>query len=705
MATKKEILDITKEIRDLLYQNDVEGYKKIPQYAQIIYSYIENKSIHDNIIYQLQQNFKAQSVIGLADVLVNIEKIIDNSTEDINEYMKASYVKHHSVDIENFEKNKSSILKKEVQIYNDFLSINNHCLDNDEDIIIDGSGNIGVNTKNGIVYLNSTVMCKNACDIWAKTLPKIEYYNTVIICGMSNMEYIRTVLSNVSDKTPIIVYEPDKKIFEYNYIYTDISDLLEQKNCFFIVDDINMKNLKVYINSFIGYVNFNNIMIYTLPGYDVLYFDKIKQFEQMCRSYLTDIKINNNSVVRWKDIATSNIIKNIQFLKNGVDIKKLKQKLATQNFDGIPAIIVAAGPSLDKNIKYLKEAKGKAMILAVDSAIRMMLKNNIMPDAFVTLDSDKERVLFENDMINNIPFFYSVHATYDAICNNRKARILYNNSGYMSDILKKFGIENDFIDSGGSVANSAFSVARYLGFKNIILIGQDLAFTNNKKHASVVYDEKPISEDEKNQYTTIEGIDGSQMLTYINFKVYRDWYEDCILQDEKLHVINATEGGALIHGAENMRFIYAIKKYCNEEFDFNKIISDKTLIYSFDNSDNIDNIYIQGVEKCDKIKEIYQECFDEYEKMGKNIDENSNKICYEKIKSLLDTVSKYSENSLIDNYAREVETNEAVGIYELSDKDDIWKDTAKRGMSVVKAYINGADEVKKLFENEKDINV
>ena len=49
----------------------------------------------------------------------------------------------------------------------------------------------------------------------------------------------------------------------------------------------------------------------------------------------------------------------------------------------------------------------------------------------------------------------------------------------MSDILKKFGIENDFIDSGGSVANSAFSVARYLGFKNIILIGQDLAFTNN----------------------------------------------------------------------------------------------------------------------------------------------------------------------------------------------------------------------------------
>ena len=223
MATKKEILDITKEIRDLLYQNDVEGYKKIQQYAQIIYSYIENKSIHDNIIYQLQQNFKAQSVIGLADVLVNIEKIIDNSTEDINEYMKASYVKHHSVDIENFEKNKSSILKKEVQIYNDFLSINNHCLDNDEDIIIDGSGNIGVNTKNGIVYLNSTVMCKNACDIWAKTLPKIEYYNTVIICGMSNMEYIRTVLSNVSDKTPIIVYEPDKKIFEYNYIYTDIS--------------------------------------------------------------------------------------------------------------------------------------------------------------------------------------------------------------------------------------------------------------------------------------------------------------------------------------------------------------------------------------------------------------------------------------------------------------------------------------------------
>lgn len=72
-----------------------------------------------------------------------------------------------------------------------------------------------------------------------------------------------------------------------------------------------------------------------------------------------------------------------------------------------------------------------------------------------------------------------------------------------------------------------------------------------------------------------------------------------------------------------------------------------------------------------------------------------------KDKSLLDTVSKYSENSLIDNYAREVETNEAVGIYELSDKDDIWKDTAKRGMSVVKAYINGADEVKNYLKMKR----
>ena len=65
-------------------------------------------------------------------------------------------------------------------------------------------------------------------------------------------------------------------------------------------------------------------------------FDKIKQFEQMCRSYLTDIKINNNSVVRWKDIATSNIIKNIQFLKNGVDIKKLKHFIENSETIEVP---------------------------------------------------------------------------------------------------------------------------------------------------------------------------------------------------------------------------------------------------------------------------------------------------------------------------------------------------------------------------------
>lgn len=69
------------------------------------------------------------------------------------------------------------------------------------------------------------------------------------------------------------------------------------------------------------------------------------------------------------------------------------------------AVLVAAGPSLDDNIEYLKDIKGKAFILAVDSAIRMCEEHHIKPDGFATIDPQKQEVLFENQTADETPLF------------------------------------------------------------------------------------------------------------------------------------------------------------------------------------------------------------------------------------------------------------------------------------------------------------
>ena len=62
-------------------------------------------------------------------------------------------------------------------------------------------------------------------------------------------------------------------------------------------------------------------------------------------------------------------------------------------FKGIPAIVVAAGPSLDKNIDLLKKIKGRFPIIAVDTALRHMIANGIKPDIVCAADSSYENSL------------------------------------------------------------------------------------------------------------------------------------------------------------------------------------------------------------------------------------------------------------------------------------------------------------------------
>lgn len=66
--------------------------------------------------------------------------------------------------------------------------------------------------------------------------------------------------------------------------------------------------------------------------------------------------------------------------------------------------------------------------------------------------------------------------------------------------------------TGGSVANNSFSLVEFLGFKNIILVGQDLAFTDNKKHASNVYKESEIDiEKYGSSYTYVKDNNGNDI--------------------------------------------------------------------------------------------------------------------------------------------------------------------------------------------------
>jgi len=235
-------------------------------------------------------------------------------------------------------------------------------------------------------------------------------------------------------------------------------------------------------------------------------------------------------------------------------------------FKDVPIIIVSTGPSLDKNIDLLKEAKGRALIISAGSALRPLLMRNIKPDFFAIIDPQdityNQIKGYENI---GIPFIYLVTAASYTVSRYLGPKLVayygkYNNSS------------EHLVDSGGSVATTILDIAIKMGGNPIILVGQDLAYVDGKNHAQYGSHASIYSPELKNM-RRVKGQNGEMLYTSLGLLSYKYWIENRI-QKEKRIFINATEGGAYIEGMKHIKLRDVISDYLKESFDFeNKIKS------------------------------------------------------------------------------------------------------------------------------------
>ncbi|EAJ9110070.1 DUF115 domain-containing protein, partial [Campylobacter jejuni] len=138
------------------------------------------------------------------------------------------------------------------------------------------------------------------------------------------------------------------------------------------------------------------------------------------------------------------------------------------------AIVVSAGPSLAKQLPLLKTYQEKAVIFCADGALSMLEKEGIAPDYITNLDSKDLALKFFKDRKNKKSLNILSCATHPNLVNflDNKSIILREDPLYQRFNLNDFG----YIDTGTHVSHFSYTLALALGFKNIIMIGQDLAF-------------------------------------------------------------------------------------------------------------------------------------------------------------------------------------------------------------------------------------
>ncbi|BDA78433.1 hypothetical protein LPTSP3_g13630 [Leptospira kobayashii] len=262
--------------------------------------------------------------------------------------------------------------------------------------------------------------------------------------------------------------------------------------------------------------------------------------------------------------------------------ERFKISSLRENFQGLSALLVSAGPSLRKNLKWIHKIRDKVFVLSCDTSLKVLLKDGIIPDGVVTLDAQTNSFFhFMGENLEPIPLFadlvssptllrepmfrsviHSVTAKFQVDAEGSLIREVTAGGELADSVFEEVGD----IQSGGSVATTAFDMLRYMGFSEIYFVGQDLAYSGREIHSTGTHhNEKWLTQVSRRQSLErineviirkretkeVPSCNGKTVLTDYVLELYRHWFEESA-RSVDLKLINLNADGALIEGFQNL---------------------------------------------------------------------------------------------------------------------------------------------------------
>lgn len=438
----------------------------------------------------------------------------------------------------------------------------------------DGKQILGIERENRKWYLNSRYDTAFAAAVYAGRY-QIRTYGTYFVFGFSDGRHVREFLKKCDDTNHIVICEPSVEVFEECCEQSDISDILEDKRVRFYIPDVT-DSIEDIMKKNLQYSDFTFTEFCILPGYDILFHEECEEFQNLIIERLRDEAVKKGTSLSFQRVIPRNTLYNMKHTIRTRNIGQIREALEGYPLEDIPAVIVCAGPSLDKNIQELKKIQGRALIIVVDAALRAVMRAGIHPDLVCTVDPNPPERFFTDLDLCGLTWCCE-NASKPEIIRKYGERVYYFGyfeKGWNQMISEMLGYGFPVLPTGGSVSSIAFAMALYFGFRKIVFMGQDLAFTGGKSHTSGI--EGALGDNDKyiksRCLMEVEGIDGTMLQTDFQMWYYKQWFEKAIRDGgDRMRVIDATEGGAKIEGTENMKMSEVVAGECPAEFDFRKI--------------------------------------------------------------------------------------------------------------------------------------
>ncbi|MEK4244732.1 6-hydroxymethylpterin diphosphokinase MptE-like protein [Psychrobacillus sp. FSL K6-2684] len=254
--------------------------------------------------------------------------------------------------------------------------------------------------------------------------------------------------------------------------------------------------------------------------------------------YLEDIKIRQMSNNKFCSLMKENF-------KSNIDNKDLSINFLYEQYKGKLAFLISAGPSLESTVNILGEIQEKAFVLCVGSALNVLLENNIVPDAVIVTDPSPlvMKQILEVDYDGML--FYLATANHEMTLNHVGERFIIFQEGFSlsEDFAKTHGIP--LLETGGSVATTAFSLLEYMGFEKICFFGQDLGFIGTNTHA--MNSTSNVKFQETTNFRKVIANSGEYINTRADLNSFKRWFEKKASKTS-IKLYNTALSGAKIKG-------------------------------------------------------------------------------------------------------------------------------------------------------------
>lgn len=413
-------------------------------------------------------------------------------------------------------------------------------------------------------------------------IPEVQEKSSIVFYGMGIgyhlVEAAKLILQN-SNKKKLIVVEPNLEYFLASLQLIDWTEIFKVEK---LVLAINCP-----AESVLPLIEDTTTINTTLQGVsDAFYFD-IASFTQHNQQYFECVKtiisrnkhkneINAATTKKFGKLWSNNCKKNAKYINQLEFINIYKNK-----FKDIPFVIVAAGPTLQKNLINLKklydskQSKNKEVIIVcVETALKILLKNKINPDFIILTDPQfwayrhiagaqaPESVLITE--LSTYPSVFRFNCKKIVLCASQfpNGKEIEQKAGFSTEQIGDLG-------SGGSVASCCWNFAVFAGAKQIYLMGLDLSFPGGQTHikgssAEQTWHTKSNRLANSDKFTTEllhnanvslgTNYNNAPVLTDSRMKMFAWWFESRLASLPQIKTYTFSKEGLKIPGIEYIDF-------------------------------------------------------------------------------------------------------------------------------------------------------